>query len=273
MSHSVKIPAEITIPEIPGVPAKRRSLGQLQGQRQLTILESNVKIADPNSNGTNCHCNDEMLDILKSSRQSLEIAFKRWNLRLDQLLDEDVDEAHLAEYKEKWKNVSKKNTDATRLLVKTLTNIKPAGLNTQQNRVEVGPFRPVLNDLKPFVLEKSSTPREFNEWKRRFESYFLGSCLDKAPLKVQQSYFRSCISSQLGNLLDSQISDKLEIFPNPDTPDDNSSCMTLLQTELEARCPLTIRRLALFSTKQAQMSFSDFVALVKKKAETADTFL
>ena len=47
--------------------------------------------------------------------------------------------------------------------------------------------------------------------------------------------------------------------------------MTLLQTELEARCPLTIRRLALFSTKQAQMSFSDFVALVKKKAETADT--
>ena len=75
MSHSVKIPAEITIPEIPGVPAKRRSLGQLQGQRQLTILESNVKIADPNSNGTNCHCNDEMLDILKSSRQSLEIAF------------------------------------------------------------------------------------------------------------------------------------------------------------------------------------------------------
>ena len=76
-----------------------------------------------------------MLDILKSSRQSLEIAFKKWNLRLDQLLDEDVDEAHLAEYKEKWKNVSKKNTDATRFLIKTLTNIKPAQLNTQQNRV------------------------------------------------------------------------------------------------------------------------------------------
>ena len=137
MSHSVKIPAGITIPEVQGVPAKRRSLGQFQGafERQLTILEANVKIADPNSNGSDCHCNDEMLDILKSSRQSLEIAFKRWNLRLDQLLDENVDEAHLAEYKEKWKNVSKKNTDATRFLIKTLTNIKPAQLNTQQNRV------------------------------------------------------------------------------------------------------------------------------------------
>ena len=166
MSHSVKIPAEITIPEVPGVPAKRKSLGQFQGhfERQLTILESNVKIADPNSNGTECRCNDVMLTILKESRISLETAFEKWHLRLNQLLEEDTDEAHIAEYKEKWTSVSKKHQDVIRLLVTTLTNIKPAGSTDHQNRVEShsGPFRPILNELKPFVLDKSSTAGKFN---------------------------------------------------------------------------------------------------------------
>ena len=75
----------------------------------------------------------------------------------------------------------------------------------------------------------------------------------------------------MGNLLDSQIFENLTFLPDLNTPEDNSSCMILLQTELEARYPLNIRRLALFSTKQGQMSFSDFIALIKKKAETADT--
>ena len=159
-------PERIEIPELVGIEPKRKSLGQFQGhfERQLTILESNVKIADPNSNGTDCHCNDEMLTILKESRVSLDTAFKKWHLRLNQLLEEDTDEVHLTEYKEKWTSVSKKHQDAIRLLVTTLTNIKPAGSTDHQNRVEShsGPFRPILNELKPFVLDKSSTAGKFN---------------------------------------------------------------------------------------------------------------
>ena len=90
-------------------------------------------------------------------------------------------------------------------------------------------------------------------------------------IETQKAYFRNCISSQLSNLLDSQISEDLPVFPDPETPEDTSSCMTLLQEELERTHPLTLRRLALFSTKQANMSFSDYIALVKKKSETADT--
>ena len=278
MSHTIKVPAgiEVTIPDLEGVPAKRKSLGQFQGvfERQMKVLEADIKIADPNGNGTEVHCNEPMLDILEDSRIKLKTSFDKWNLRLNQLLEEDTDEANVEEYRGKWTNMSKKNTEAKSLLVKTFTNIKkPTGLATLQNeRVEAhnGAFRPI-NELKPFTLEKSSTPGQFNEWKRRFESFFLSSNLGKAPVQVQQSYFRSCVSSQLANLLDSQISENLTVFPDPDTPEDTSSCMTLLQAELEKRCPLTLRRLALFSTKQGNMSFSDYIALVKKKSETADT--
>ena len=63
----------------------------------------------------------------------------------------------------------------------------------------------------------------------------------------------------------------MTVFPDPQTPGDPSSCITLLQTELEKRCPLTLRRLALFSTKQRGSTFSDYIALVRKKSETADT--
>ena len=85
MATALHSSESIEIPELVGIAPKRKSLGQFQGhfERQLTILESNVKIADPNSNGTECHCNDVMLNILEGSRISLETAFEKWHLRLN----------------------------------------------------------------------------------------------------------------------------------------------------------------------------------------------
>ena len=115
-----------------------------------------------------------------------------------------------------------------------------------------------------------SSPGRFHEWKRRFESFFVASNLQKAPIVTQQAYFRQCISSQLANLLDSHISQDLAVYADPDIQDDDS-CMGILQKEIERRHPLTLRRLALFSTKQSiNMTFTDYVAMVKKKSETAD---
>ena len=270
----MKIPAriEVTIPDLVGIPAKRRSLGQFQGQfeRQITVLEADIKIADPNSDGTHSRCNDTMLELLEESRRKLQIAFNKWNLRLDQLLEED--EENVQEYRKKWTDVSKKNNEAKLLLMKTLSNIKPSGSVSHLNeRVETQNkvFTPII-ELKPYILEKSATPGKFQEWKRRFESFFLSSALNKAPGKVQHSYFRSCISSQLANLLESQISENLPVFPDPEAPGDDSSCIKLLKEELEKRFPLPLRRLAWFSTKQENMDFSDFVSLIKKKGETVD---
>ena len=129
MSHT-NPPAGIgvTIPDLVGIAAKRKSLGQFQGafERQITVLEADCRIADPNLNGTNSHCNEAMLDILEGSRIKLETAFTKWTLRLNQLLEENVDDTNIAEYRVKWENVSKSNTEAKLLLVRTLTNIKKA---------------------------------------------------------------------------------------------------------------------------------------------------
>ena len=114
MSHKTPPGIDVTIPELVGVAAKRKSLGQFQGafERQVTVLEADCRIADPNLDGTNSHCNEAMLDILEGSRIKLETAYTKWTLRLNQLLEEDTVETNIAEYREKWTNVSKANTDA-----------------------------------------------------------------------------------------------------------------------------------------------------------------
>ena len=67
-SQNIDLPASVnvTIPDLQGIPAKRRSLGQLQGnfERQITVLEADLKIADPNSDGTNARCNDTMIELI-----------------------------------------------------------------------------------------------------------------------------------------------------------------------------------------------------------------
>ena len=74
----------------------------------------------------------------------------------------------------------------------------------------------------------------------------------------------------MANLLESQISEDLPVFPDPETPGDDSSCIKLLKEELEKRFPLPLRRLAWFSTKQGNMAFSDFISLIKKKGDTVE---
>ena len=266
--------ADISIPELVGVPSMRKSLAQFQGilHRQIDVIDQDCHLADPNSNGTNSRCNQQMLDILNIGLVNLEIAFKKWNLRFEQLLDEDSSEDNLAEYKEKWKKIPQDYADAKALIVNTICNIKkPTRLpqNDQETATKIQPIKPIA-ELKPFQLEKMSSPGRFHEWKRRFESFFIASNLQKAPIVTQQAYFRQCISSQLANLLDSHISQDLSVYPDPNIAGDDS-CIGLLQKEIEKRHPLTLRRLALFSTKQnVSMSFTDYVAMVNKKSETAD---
>ena len=266
--------ADISIPELVGVPSLRKSLGQFQGilHRQIDVIIQDCHLADPHKDGTDSRCNQQMIDILNVGLVNLEIAYKKWNLRLDQLLEEDPNADNLTEYREKWKKISPDYSEAKALIITTICNIKkPTSFtqNEQETAIKIQPIKPI-SELKPFQLEKMSSPGRFHEWKRRFESFFIASNLQKAPIVTQQAYFRQCISSQLANLLDSHISQDLSVYPDPNIAGDDS-CIGLLQKEIEKRHPLTLRRLALFSTKQnVNMSFTDYVAIVKKKSETAD---
>ena len=69
---------DITIPELVGIPSKRKSLGQLKGAlyRQVDVIEQDCHLADPNGNGTDIRCNQPMIDILNNGITNLEIAFK-----------------------------------------------------------------------------------------------------------------------------------------------------------------------------------------------------
>ena len=268
--------ANLTIPELIGIPSKRKSLGQLNGilDRQIEVNRQECAFADPHGDGSDAHCNKPMLEILEMGRFNLEVAYKKWSIRLDELLEEDSAEPNLTEYKAKWTDITTKYTSALNLIIQTVTNIKkPALQQVQDNIGERAQNKIVkpISELRPFSLEKTSSPSRFSDWKTRFKSFFLASNLQYASNLVQQSYFRQSISVQLSNLLDSQISDDMGVYPDEDIQDD-ISCMSLLQTLMESRHPLALRRLALFSTKQGQsQNFSDYVAAVKKKAEAADT--
>ena len=80
-SGTAQAVAEVTIPALDGIAAKRRSLGQLRGafERQISILEADCKLADPNKDGTNAHSNTSMLEILDESANRLRISHTKWS--------------------------------------------------------------------------------------------------------------------------------------------------------------------------------------------------
>ena len=110
--------ADISIPELVGIPSLRKSLGQFQGSlhRQIDVIIQDCHLADPHKDGTNSRCNQQMIDILDVGLVNLEIAFKKWNLRLEQLLEEDSNADNLTEYREKWKKVSPYYSEAKSLI-------------------------------------------------------------------------------------------------------------------------------------------------------------
>ena len=118
--------ADIRIPELIGVASKRKSLSQFQGNlhRQIDVIHQDCRLADPQGDGTDPRCNQQMINILDVGLVNLEVAFKKWNLRYEQLIEEDTNEDNLAEYKNKWGKIPKDYSDAKALIINTLHNIK-----------------------------------------------------------------------------------------------------------------------------------------------------
>lgn len=78
-----------------------------------------------------------MLDILKNGISNLERAFKKWNLRLEQLMEEDTNETNIEEYDIKWDTVSTKYSKTKALIIVTLSNIKkPERSDRQSNDLD-----------------------------------------------------------------------------------------------------------------------------------------
>ena len=135
-STAVTNPSGIDLPDLEGIQPKRRSLGQLKSllNKSIDIARCNVKMADPNGDGTEVLTNTTMLESLQKCCRELDLAFDKWNLRLNQLVEEDNSPENQAEYVTKWNSVKKEFLDAKNLLIRTLQNVSPRVSNqTHQN--------------------------------------------------------------------------------------------------------------------------------------------
>ena len=66
----------VTIPELEGIPAKRRSLGQLKAllNKQLQVAKCKAKMANPTGDGSQLHLNTPMIELLQESLNEIELA-------------------------------------------------------------------------------------------------------------------------------------------------------------------------------------------------------
>ena len=259
----------VTLPEIEGIQPKRRSLGQLKAllTRQLQVARCKAKMANPTGDGSQLHLNTPMIELLQESLREIELAFKRWSLRLDQLIAEDPSPENQEEYSTKWNTVSKEFFDTENLIIHTIPNDNPAA-PTQVPQQDDAPYFKPIESLKPFKLEVETSPSKFRIWSKRFESFYFASGLDKSRPITQQAFFRQCLTAELSSLIDSKITDDLEVFSSNE---DGNSCIAILKLFMEKQNPIQLRRLHLFQTKQLPgEDFGSFVATLQKHQENAD---
>ena len=125
----------------------------------------------------------------------------------------------------------------------------------------------ILQDLKPFTLEKGHNPVKFNEWKDRVFAYFQACNHAARPVEQQRAYLRSLIDPDLWTLLESKMGN-LPVYADQDDDDDNS-IMKVITTQFYAMQPLMIRRYRLFAKKQSTQPATQFIAEIRADSRAA----
>ena len=77
----------VTVKELDTIVAKRRSLGQLKSYLERTIDEVQSCCLMAESNAI-----DNMIHTLKTYENELDISYAKWKIRLNQLIDEDIED-------------------------------------------------------------------------------------------------------------------------------------------------------------------------------------
>ena len=125
-----------------------------------------------------------------------------------------------------------------------------------------GPRKLAVNkSLKPFTLLATHNPTEFKCWGRQFRGYYRSSNMDLLEVSDQQLYFQSCVEPILWRRIQGKIDETTQIF-------EDEGCMTLLFNDFNERWPLFNRRMAFFTSEQAQGQ--DLSAWISQLEELAD---
>ena len=128
----------------------------------------------------------------------------------------------------------------------------------------------VQDSLKPPLLNKDSSPTEFDSWKKAFRAFYSASRLEKLDIISQQAFFRQFISPELMSVLEAKIGTTTSIFDDANAPG-TDSCLGLLNTEMLLRYPLVARRFKFFNLVQTRKeTFIEFLAKVKSHSTLAN---
>ena len=146
---------------------------------------------------------------------------------------------------------------------------QPLSLNISQGGAGSEGYLKIQATLKPFVLEKTSSPQQFRQWIEQFKAFYQASKLDSLDTVSQQAFFRKSVSPELISVLESKIGATTPIFEDSNLPG-SDSCVGLLENEFLLRYPLVARRFKFFSLAQAKdETFMEFLAKIKSHGNLA----
>ena len=124
--------------------------------------------------------------------------------------------------------------------------------------------------LKPKILKMDAKPVEFETWVLKFTDFFETSGLAAYDIKQQQAVFRSCLDNDLFTRLHLEIGPTMPVLTDPRHPEE-SSCMSLLQSQFLEEYPVFNRRMELFRNKQQQsQKWTDYYRQFKRHQMQCD---
>ena len=193
----------------------------------------------------------------------------------EQLIDAIADEAQSKKYSQDWNAITEKYekfleqymVPMEKRVSPTQQQVRPAqeppAAIPQANKL-------ILQDLKPFQLDKSHSAVTFDDWKGRFGTYFRLANLDQQPPDVQRGFIRNSMSSEMWTIIEGKVGTFPVYSNNEDDDEVQDSVIKILTTEFLKLQPLVIRQLEIFQKQQTGQSASIFLAEIKRDARSAD---
>ena len=121
---------------------------------------------------------------------------------------------------------------------------QPGGVEAKGVKIREG--------LRPAKLKMDFTPSEFRRWKMKMAGYFTASNLIIASNMEQRSYLEMCIDTEIAEQLDAHrdITDNSPVLEYEGKPEQEVTCLDVIEQNFKIRYPLTSRRHELMQMKQ-----------------------
>ena len=258
-------------------------LKSLKGWLTQTINSCDNLMAMPHS-----VANESLLKAkLEKSINDLESRFKKINDCLEELeakefnleYDDDRKKRELS-YENSRTQVATSYHECLNKLFEALSELdtiaeanatsQPLSLNISQGGAGSEGYLKIQATLKPFLLEKNSSPQQFRQWIAEFKAFYAASKLESLDVKCQQAFFRKSVSPELISVLESKIGATTPIFEDSNLPG-SDSCVGLLENEFLLIYPLVAKRFKFFNLVQARKeTFTEFLANLKSHSTLAN---